>query len=71
MIASIRRHTQTPIYVGFGVNEKTAREKAQGVDGVIVGSAIVSVLLDDTLSHSQKIAKCCEITRTIKSQINE
>lgn len=71
VIASIKRHTQTPVYVGFGVNEKTAREKAQGADGVIVGSAIVSVLLDDTLSHSQKIAKCCEITRTIKSLINE
>ncbi len=71
VLASIKRHTQTPVYVGFGVNEKTAREKAQGADGVIVGSAIVSVLLDDTLSHTQKIAKCCEITRTIKSLINE
>lgn len=71
VLASIKRYTQTPVYVGFGVNEKTAREKAQGADGVIVGSAIVSVLLDDTLSSAQKISKCCEITRTIKSLINE
>jgi len=70
VLASIKRHTQTPIYVGFGVNEKTAREKVQGADGVIVGSAIVSVLLDDTLNATQKIAKCCEITRNIKSLIN-
>jgi tryptophan synthase alpha chain len=67
----IKRHTQTPVYVGFGVNEQTAREKVQGADGVIVGSAIVNVLLDETLSNTQKIAKCCEITRTIKSLINE
>ncbi|MDD2829767.1 MAG: tryptophan synthase subunit alpha [Sulfuricurvum sp.] len=66
----IKRHTQTPVYVGFGVNEKTAREKVQGADGVIVGSAIVNVLLDDTISATQKIARCCEITRTIKSLIN-
>ena len=66
----IKRHTQTPVYVGFGVNEKTAREKVQGADGVIVGSAIVNVLLDDSLSNTQKIAKCCEITRNIKSLIN-
>ncbi len=66
----IKRHTQTPVYVGFGVNEQTAREKVQGADGVIVGSAIVNVLLDDTLSNTQKIAKCCEITRNIKSLIN-
>lgn len=71
VLAMIKRHSQTPVYVGFGVNEKTAREKVQGADGVIVGSAIVNVLLDDTLNHSQKITKCCEITRTIKSLINE
>lgn len=70
ILEMIKRHTQTPVYVGFGVNEQSAREKVQGADGVIVGSAIVNVLLDDTLSNTQKIAKCCEITRTIKSLIN-
>jgi len=71
ILSMIKRHTATPVYVGFGVNEQTAREKVQGADGVIVGSAIVNVLLDDTLNNTQKIAKCCEITRTIKSLINE
>lgn len=70
IIEMVKRHTQTPVYVGFGVNEQTAREKVQGADGVIVGSAIVNVLLDDTISATQKISKCCEITRTIKSLIN-
>ncbi|WP_298694447.1 tryptophan synthase subunit alpha [uncultured Sulfuricurvum sp.] len=71
ILEMIKRYTQTPVYVGFGVNEKTAREKVQGADGVIVGSAIVNVLLDDSLSNTQKISQCCEITRTIKSLINE
>lgn len=71
VLTSIKRHTQTPVYVGFGVNEKTAKERVEGADGVIVGSAIVSVLLDDTLAPTQKISKCCEITRNIKSLINE
>lgn len=70
VLEMIKRHTQTPVYVGFGVNEATAREKVQGADGVIVGSAIVNVLLDDSLSNTQKIAQCCEITRNIKSLIN-
>lgn len=70
VIAMIKRHTQVPVYVGFGVNEETAREKVKGADGVIVGSAIVDVLLDDALNSTQKIAKCCEITRNIKSLIN-
>jgi tryptophan synthase alpha chain len=70
VLEMIKRHSTTPVYVGFGVNEKTAQEKVQGADGVIVGSAIVNVLLDDTLNHTQKISKCCEITRNIKSLIN-
>lgn len=71
VLQMIKRHTQTPVYVGFGVNEKTAKEKVQGADGVIVGSAIVQVLLDDSLSSSQKIERCCAIASNIKSIINE
>lgn len=70
-IESIRKYTQTPLYVGFGVNEKTAREKVKGVDGVIVGSAFVNVLLDEGKTLTQKIETCTEISRNIKSIINE
>ncbi len=71
IVASVKRHTDTPVYVGFGVNEQTAKEKVKGVDGVIVGSAFINILLRDDLNHSQKISYCCELARTIKSLINE
>jgi len=71
IIEQIRIHTDTPIYVGFGVNEKTAKEKAQGVDGVIVGSAFVKVLMDDLLTPTHKIAKVVEMAREIKKRIND
>ena len=71
IIEQIRTHTETPVYVGFGVNEETAREKVQGVDGVIVGSAFVKVLMDDALTPTHKIAKVVEMARTIKARINE
>jgi tryptophan synthase alpha chain len=70
IIADIKSFTDTPVYVGFGVNEKTAKEKVKGADGVIVGSAFVQVLLDDLLSSTQKIAKVVEITKEIKDRIN-
>lgn len=70
-IASIRRHTETPVYVGFGVNEKTAKEKARGVDGVIVGSAFINILLREDLNFSEKINHCCTAAKTIKALINE
>jgi len=37
IITNVKEFTSTPLYVGFGVNEKTAKDKAEGVDGVIVG----------------------------------
>ena len=71
IIEQIRTHTETPIYVGFGVNEQTAKEKIKEVDGVIVGSAFVQVLLDDLLNPTHKIAKIVEMARNIKEMINE
>ncbi len=71
ILTSIKSHTQTPVYVGFGVNEKTAKEKVEGADGVIVGSAFVNVLLQDDLNYQQKIDRCCSIASEIKQKINE
>ncbi len=70
IIQDIKQDSQTPVYVGFGVNEKTAKEKSKGVDGVIVGSAFVKVLLDDSLSKIQKITKISQIASNIKEAIN-
>ena len=69
IIKYIKEITPTPLYIGFGVNEKTAREKAKNVDGVIVGSAFVQVLLKD-ISNTEKIKKIKEKARIIKEEIN-
>ena len=70
IITDIKSFTKTPVYVGFGVDVHTAQEKAKGVDGVIVGSAFVKVLLDDSLSNTQKITKISAIAKEIKEKIN-
>jgi tryptophan synthase alpha chain len=70
VVANIREFTNTDVFVGFGVNENTAKEKSKGVDGVIVGSAFIKVLLDDSLNHSQKSQKICEMSKNIKELIN-
>ena len=71
IITDIKEYTSTPVYVGFGVDKHTAKEKAKGVDGVIVGSAFVKVLLDETLNNSQKIKKVSQLAQEIKEKINE
>jgi len=67
---SIKKHSSTPVYVGFGVNAKTAKDKVLGADGVIVGSAFIDILLKDSLNYSQKIAQCQELSQIIKNEIN-
>jgi len=63
IISAVRENTDTPLYIGFGVNEKSAKEKAIGVDGVIVGSAFVKILLQEDLTNA--------LARSIKEMINE
>ena len=70
IITNIKKYSNTPVYVGFGVDQNTAKDKAIGVDGVIVGSAFVKVLLDDSLNNTQKIKNISEIAREIKEKIN-
>jgi len=69
-LSSIKKYTQTPIYVGFGVNATTAKDKALGADGVIVGSAFIDILLTEELTYTQKITNCCELSKLIKNEIN-
>ena len=69
-LSSIKKYTPTPVYVGFGVNAKTAKEKVKGADGVIVGSAFIDILLRENLNYSQKIKECSELSKIIKSEIN-
>lgn len=69
-ISHIKEFSQTPLFVGFGVNEKTAKERAKGVDGVIVGSAFVEILLDEQLTPAQKIEKISQKAKIIKEKIN-
>jgi len=69
-LSSIKKYTQTPVFVGFGVNSKTAKDKVEGADGVIVGSAFIDILLQDSLSYTQKISQCSELAKIIKNEIN-
>jgi tryptophan synthase alpha chain len=70
IITKIKKYSKTPVYVGFGVDQNTAKDKAVGADGVIVGSAFVKVLLDEHLSNTQKIKKISNIAKEIKEKIN-
>jgi tryptophan synthase alpha chain len=53
-ITHIRKHTDLPVAVGFGIKTpKQAATMAKYADGVVVGSAIVSMIEDGIGSNSQ------------------
>ncbi len=57
MIAELRKHTDKPISVGFGVSTPDqATQIAQIADGVIVGSAIVNVIEENTDDETKLLA---------------
>ena len=69
IISNIREVTSTPIYIGFGVNEKTAKEKSKNVDGVIVGSRFIKILLNED-SFTSKLKEIYKVAKIIKEEIN-
>ena len=69
-IENIKKYSNTPVYVGFGVNAKTAKLKSKDSDGVIVGSAFIDILLREDLSLSAKIKECSNLAKIIKNEIN-
>ena len=57
MIAELRKHTDKPLSVGFGVSTPDqATQVAQIADGVIVGSAIVNVIEENIDNEAQLLA---------------
>ncbi|PHR72771.1 MAG: tryptophan synthase subunit alpha [Arcobacter sp.] len=71
IISCVKKYSQTPLYIGFGVDEHTCKEKVRGVDGVIVGSAFVKTLIDDSLGFDERIKRISSLAKEIKEKINE
>ena len=57
-VARIKRHTDLPVAVGFGVKTAAhARAIAQGADGVVVGSALVEAVRESLDANGKATAR--------------
>ena len=69
-VARIKRHTQLPVAVGFGV--RTAAQAgaiAQGADGVIVGSALVDALRQSLAKDGKAAAGTVKAVTDLVAQL--
>ncbi len=72
MITELRRHTEIPVCVGFGIsNPEQAKSVAELADGVVVGSAIINHIesnLGDEADIVQSVSRfSAELTQGIKA----
>ena len=75
-VRRIRRHTELPVCVGFGVrNPEQARAIAQAADGVVVGSALVEAvrrsLGGDGKATARTVPAVAELVRALAQGVRD
>lgn len=69
-VGKIRKLTQMPIAVGFGIsNAKQAQEIGTVADGIVIGSAVIK-LIDENRNNSELISIVSDYTREIKEALS-
>lgn len=62
MVAMIKRHSDKPLVVGFGIhNREQVRAVSELADGVVVGSAIVNTIKDNLNDRSAMLDRMKEL----------
>jgi tryptophan synthase alpha chain len=69
-VTRIKRHTQLPVAVGFGVRTaKQARAIAETAEGVVVGSALVGAVKDSLDKKGKATAKTVKAVTSLVSEL--
>jgi tryptophan synthase alpha chain len=67
LITQIKKHTKTPICIGFGIGDTISAKKAAAIsDGIIVGSAIINLIKQHKKASIKPVNK---FAKTIKDAI--
>jgi len=69
-VTRIKRHTQLPVAVGFGVRTaKQARAIAAGAEGVVVGSALVNVVKESLDKNGKATSRTVRAVSQLVSEL--
>ena len=69
-VARIKRHTNLPVAVGFGVRTaKQARAIAAGAEGVVVGSALVNAIKDSLDKKGKATARTVKAVTELVAEL--
>jgi tryptophan synthase alpha chain len=69
-VTRIKRHTQLPVAVGFGIRTaKQARAIASGAEGVVVGSALVNAVKDSLDKKGKATSRTVKAVATLVAEL--
>ena len=69
-VTRIKRHTRLPVAVGFGVRTaKQAHAIAEGAEGVVVGSALVSAVKDSLDRNGKATSRTVKAVTSLVSEL--
>jgi tryptophan synthase alpha chain len=73
LISRIKKETNIPVCVGFGIStpEHAAKVAKSGADGVIIGSKIVGLIEDNIKNKKKCLSEISRFIRKVKSAIPE
>jgi tryptophan synthase alpha chain len=70
-MATVRKHTDRPLAIGFGISTpEHAREAAKLADGIIVGSAIIDVM-EQCDNESEMIREVGSFIASLRAGIDQ
>ncbi len=65
-VSRIKKHTNLPVAVGFGISTRAqVRETAAIAEGVVVGSAIVNKIAEATTANKSSAETCADVHRFV------
>ncbi|MEM6708413.1 MAG: tryptophan synthase subunit alpha [Pseudomonadota bacterium] len=70
-VAAIKQISELPVMVGFGIKDgRSAAAIGAAADGVVVGSALVSLQGNEQLSVEQRCEAAAELTRELRAALD-
>nr|ATJ02990.1 tryptophan synthase alpha subunit [Porphyridium purpureum] len=72
LVKQIKSFTNIPIIIGFGIStaEHIKQVKKWGVEGIVMGSAFVKILLNNEVDHSSQIKDLCIVSKKAVEEPN-
>lgn len=70
-INMLKKHTQLPVCVGFGIKTpEQAKELSENADGIVIGSAFVKIIESNLSDRTKAISECSSLAKKVRASLD-